>query len=93
MSCWEVGKLVEKGKIKLGIPTEQWLEKAVGDIGATVLPLDYHIIADSTSLPGTFHRDPIDQIIVSTARVHGLTLMTEDRKILTYPHVNAFPTN
>jgi PIN domain nuclease of toxin-antitoxin system len=42
---------------------------------------------ESSYLPGTFHRDPADQIIVATARVHNLILLTSDRKILDYPHV------
>jgi PIN domain nuclease of toxin-antitoxin system len=28
-----------------------------------------------------FHRDPADQIIVATARCHGLTLITGDDRI------------
>jgi PIN domain nuclease of toxin-antitoxin system len=91
MSCWEVAKPIEKGKLTLDLPVDKWLEKAVIDCGASVIALDYRIIADCTNLPGKFHRDPIDQIIVSTARIHGCTLMTEDRKILSYPHVSTFP--
>jgi len=33
-------------------------------------------------LPATFHRDPADRIIVSTAKVMGATLLTRDRRIL-----------
>jgi PIN domain nuclease of toxin-antitoxin system len=44
---------------------------------------------ESCSLPGDFHKDPADQIIVATARVHNLTLLTKDRKILYYRHVKA----
>jgi PIN domain nuclease of toxin-antitoxin system len=93
ITCWEVAKLVEKGKFEISVPARQWLQEALEYTNVKVLPLNIEIVADSTSLPGTFHRDPIDQIIVSTARVHGCTLMTEDRKILTYPHVNTFPTD
>jgi PIN domain nuclease of toxin-antitoxin system len=43
-------------------------------------------------LPGGFHYDPADQIIVASARITGATLMTRDRRILTYAgagHLNA----
>jgi PIN domain nuclease of toxin-antitoxin system len=41
------------------------------------------VIAEQlTLLPSSFHRDPADRIIVSTARVHGLPLLTKDRKLL-----------
>jgi PIN domain nuclease of toxin-antitoxin system len=35
-----------------------------------------------------FHRDPADQIIVATARIHDCPLVTQDAKILAYSHVN-----
>jgi PIN domain nuclease of toxin-antitoxin system len=36
-----------------------------------------------------FHSDPADQILVATARIYNLTLITADRKILAYPHVRS----
>jgi PIN domain nuclease of toxin-antitoxin system len=45
------------------------------------------IAVDSTRLPGEFHRDPADQIIVATARVLDIALVTVDERILRYPHV------
>ena len=45
--------------------------------------LDTHI--------GEFHRDPADQTVVATARVHDLPLMTLDGKIQAYGHVRTVP--
>lgn len=45
------------------------------------------MIVMDTQLPGDFHRDPADQIIVATARIHDCPLLTVDDKILNYPHV------
>jgi PIN domain nuclease of toxin-antitoxin system len=42
---------------------------------------------ESTQLPGGFHRDPADQIIVATARIYDLPLLTADGRILGYPHI------
>jgi PIN domain nuclease of toxin-antitoxin system len=45
-------------------------------------------------LPGRLHDDPIDRILVATARREGLTLITRDRAILDYAaqgHVRALP--
>jgi len=39
-------------------------------------------LLDNASLPKTFHRDPADRILVSTARVLGATLLTLDRRII-----------
>lgn len=43
---------------------------------------------ESTQLPGAFHRDPADQIIVATSRIHASDLVTADQRIRDYPHVN-----
>ena len=87
ISCWEVAKLVEYGRLRLDCSLEEWMEQAVAYPGITLLPLTPQIAIESTKLPGTFHRDPADQIIVATARVHDLPLLTVDRLILDYPHV------
>ena len=45
------------------------------------------IVLGTRRLPGEFHRDPADQIIVATARVHGCSLVTSDNKLLAYSFV------
>lgn len=84
ISCWEVAKLVENNRLTLPTPVEAWLEKALQYPGIRLLPLTPRIVVESTELPGDFHRDPADQLIVATARVHGISLATADRKILDY---------
>ncbi len=91
ISCWEVAKLVERGKLKLPRPVVAWLREALGYPGVRLLGLTPEIAAASAALPDPFHRDPADQIIVATARTHGASLVTSDRKILSYPHVQTIP--
>ena len=56
--------------------------------GISLIDLSPEVAVESTRLPGTFHRDPADQVIVATARVHPLSLLvTADGKITDYPHV------
>ena len=45
------------------------------------------ISVESCSLPGDFHADPADQIVVATARHHRVGLVTLDARIRGYPHV------
>jgi PIN domain nuclease of toxin-antitoxin system len=87
ISCWEIAKLVEYQRLLLSMPVLDWLNAALAYPGVRVLPLTPEIVVDSTQLPGSFHKDPADQMIVATARVCGLPLMTMDGKILLYPHV------
>jgi PIN domain nuclease of toxin-antitoxin system len=58
-----------------------------------LLNLTSQIVIESTQLPQPFHRDPADQIIVATARIHGYQLMTLDGKIRDYPHVELLSTD
>lgn len=87
ISCWEVAKLVENKRLALTLPILHWLNAALSYPGVRLLPLTPEIVVDSTQLPGVFHKDPGDQMIVATARVHGLALMTMDEKLLAYPYV------
>jgi PIN domain nuclease of toxin-antitoxin system len=66
------------------------MEQALGYPGIQLLEFTPRIAIESTELPGEFHRDPADQIIVATARVHNLPLLTLDAQILKYPHVKTF---
>ena len=87
ISCWEVAKLVERGRLQLACSMEEWMEQVVAYPGLEVLPLTPQIAIASTQLPVPFHRDPADQIIVATAREYDAPLLTVDRLILDYPHV------
>ena len=87
ISCWEVAKLVEVGRLAFTIPVQEWIDQALDYPGIQLLELTPRIAIESTQLPGSFHRDPADQIIVATARILGIPLFTFDDKIVNYPHV------
>lgn len=87
ISCWEIAKLVEYGRLTLPSEMTDWLEQALGYPGVQLLALTPEIAIESTQLPGTFHRDPADQMIVATARVYDCPLVTSDEKINAYEHV------
>ena len=89
ISIWEFAMMAAKKKIELKISSSQWLSRAIDETGIGVIELSPDIAADSCHLPGNFHKDPADRIIVSTARVHNLTLLTKDQRILDYPHVRS----
>jgi len=87
ISCWEVAKLVEYGRLKLDRAVGLWIESALAEPGMLLLHLYPQMVVESTQLPQPFHRDPADQLLVASARVLDCQLMTEDSKILSYPHV------
>jgi PIN domain nuclease of toxin-antitoxin system len=87
ISCWEVAKLVERGRLTLPRPLGEWFAAALNYPGLRLIALSPEVAVASTRLPGTFHRDPADQIIVATARLYGCPLVTSDHKIVSYEHV------
>lgn len=93
ISCWEVAKLVERGRLNLPCPVTVWLQQALAYPGVQLIELSPKICVESTQLPGTFHRDPADQIIVATARVLDAPVATLDAKLLAYPHIKIVPAN
>ncbi|HSH27763.1 MAG TPA: type II toxin-antitoxin system VapC family toxin [Wenzhouxiangella sp.] len=87
ITAWEIALLVEKERLSLSMSVDDWLE-TVSDIdGVSFVPLDVATAVESTRLPGAFHKDPADRIIVSLARHLNATLITADEKISAYRHV------
>ena len=87
ISVWEVAKKVSIGKLTLSIPIRDWLVQATQKSFIDIIPLSIDIALESTILPGVFHKDPVDQIIVASARQRNMTLLTTDRHIISYQHV------
>jgi PIN domain nuclease of toxin-antitoxin system len=89
ISMWEFAMMVSTGRVEIRIPLDQWLDQAVNKSGLEVFDLSPKVASESCKLPGEFHKDPADRIIVATARINNLTLITKDKKIINYPYVNA----
>ncbi len=81
ISLWEVAMLHSLGRIRLTIPLREWLGKLAAPPLVRRNGISPAIAAELASLPNSFHRDPADRILVSTARVLGATLLTRDRRI------------
>ena len=87
ISAWEIAMLIQRKRIALAMDLREWLA-TVGQIaGVRFVPVDNLIAVESESLPGEFHRDPADRMIVATARKLGKPVVTMDEKIRNYPHV------
>jgi PIN domain nuclease of toxin-antitoxin system len=81
---WEIAMLAQKGRIALGNDVGRWISRALALPGVALAPLEAPISVDSVRLPGDFHADPADRMIVATARFHQVPLMTADQAILAY---------
>ena len=81
ISLWEAQMLNAKGRLKLNRPFKRWLREAASPEVVRVLPLDVDVVLGLCTLPARFHGDPADRIIVATARVFGLPLLSFDTAI------------
>ena len=88
-SVWELAMLVERGRLRLSLELREWVAGAEQIQGLRFYPVTNAIALESVRLPGAFHADPADRIIVATARLLGASLVSGDDKIRQYPHVKA----
>jgi PIN domain nuclease of toxin-antitoxin system len=85
ISTWEVAMLSVKGRLNLDMPTRVWIEQSLSHPAMRLVALDNPTVAvECNELPGDFHADPADRLLVATARIGGYTLVTRDQKILDY---------
>ena len=86
ISTLELAQLISAGRIELKGTLEAWVRRGIEIMGMQSFELTHPISVLAYALPGTFHTDPADRILVATAIHHGLSLITADERILAYPH-------
>lgn len=84
ISLWEISMLESRRRIILEMPCLEWIKQAIDFTHAQVLQLIPEIAVESCNLPDSFHDDPADRLIVATARVEALPIVTRDARILQY---------
>ncbi len=84
ISIWEIAMLEAKKRIILSSEINHWVEQALKAPGLKLIPLLPTISIDSSRLPGNFHGDPADRILIATARYLQCPIITADKKILNY---------
>jgi PIN domain nuclease of toxin-antitoxin system len=87
ISSLEIARLVRGERLRLAGRLQTWVSESLAALRADTVPLTHEVAVDGYELPGEFHRDPADRILVATARLYDLALMTADERILSYPHV------
>src|SRR5437762_3171463 len=61
-----------------------WVERAASLPGFSFLPLDRITLLSSSQLPGEVHGDPADRMLIASAALTGLPLVTVDRLNIAY---------
>ncbi|MBI2236776.1 MAG: type II toxin-antitoxin system VapC family toxin [Magnetospirillum sp.] len=94
ITAWEVAMLAARGRIAFTGTALDVIRAGLAQPGLGLAPLSPEIAVEATMLPGEFHRDPADRMIVATARVLGGAVVTRDENILRYGaggHVATLP--
>jgi PIN domain nuclease of toxin-antitoxin system len=84
ISVWELSMLVAKDRVTLSKSIHHWVKDGFSQPGVNLSVMSPEIAIESSFLPGEFHGDPADRIIVATARIDNLILLTRDKKIISY---------
>ncbi len=87
ITAWEIAMLIAKERIIISMDLDEWLSTIAQIEAVKFYAVDNDIAVKSATLPGEFHKDPADRMIVATARKLGCGLVTADEKILHYQHV------
>lgn len=84
ISVWEATLLAERGKLVWNLGPVEGVRDALKAVPVREAILNREIALASrlVSLP---HQDPADRFIASTAKVYGLTLVTQDERLLESP--------
>jgi PIN domain nuclease of toxin-antitoxin system len=76
-TIWEIAIKVGLKKLTLSGPYRPWMEKAIADLGVSVLPITVEHDDAYAGLP-FHHRDPFDRLLVAQAQVEGVPLVSAD---------------
>ena len=83
-SMFEIAALHTAGRLRLGLPVERWIRESIDRVGLRVVDVEASIAVDAGLIPSTALPDPLDRLLVASARDMNMPLVTCDRKILDY---------
>lgn len=87
ISTLEIARLIDGGLLVLSGDLMAWAKQSLEFLQARTIDLSHDIAIGAYTLPSGFHKDPADRILVATAKLLSLELVTADERILAYPHV------
>ena len=83
ISLWEVSNKCRKGKLQLKYPPREWFDKVLQRYQLEILPLTNEAMFLAGELQ-EHHKDPADRMIIASAMINGLVVVTADRNFSLY---------
>ena len=84
VSAFEISALCAAGRLVLNQPPERWIRDSIARGNLRVLDLNTDVAIDAGALGADVVPDPIDRLLVATARDAEVPLITHDRRLLDF---------
>ena len=84
VSLFEIVALHTAGRLRLSRPAEGWIQDSLSAAGVRLAEVTPAVAIDAGAIPRTALADPVDRLLVATARQLDATLLTADQQILQY---------
>lgn len=84
ISIFELTALDTMGRLRLASPAASWIRDVLEVSGLRIVPLSPEVAVDAGAIPRDALADPIDRLLVASARQAQATLITADERILEY---------
>ena len=88
ITIFELTALHTQGRLCLTRPIQQWIEQYLGQPGVRLAEFSAGVAIDAGTIPRAALADPVDRLLVATARQHDAMLVTCDEQILDYASRN-----
>lgn len=85
ISVLEIATAARRGRLQFTVPVEQWLSDMRCIPQLRLEPVSADIAALAGSVVDPMHGDPADRMIVATATVLGVPLVTADERLRSLP--------
>ena len=83
ISAFEIGFKYSFGELVLPCDPHKWYHDVIAHHQVSEIAVDGKLAMASTKLP-LIHRDPCDRIIIATAKLRGLRVVTADERFASY---------
>jgi PIN domain nuclease of toxin-antitoxin system len=89
ITLWELALLYYQGRLRTSGSIESAIRTILEKSRVQIIEVTPEIAALTTTFPEHCPKDPGDRLIGATARAYGLTLITQDERILNSPLIRS----
>ncbi len=81
ITLWEIAMLIQKRRVQIDTDCQSFIQLLLQANRIEVRSISPKIATLSVQLPRSINKDPVDRLIVATALVENVSLVTADRNL------------